>query len=285
MKYWEPKKLIKILIDSARIALQYYDKPKKEIKEDLSVVTIADKTIETKLAFLFDKPEEQSYMIGEETITDKAPSYLENALKHTAWIVDPIDGTVPYANGLAYWGISIGYAEKGIIREGAIYFPITNDMYITNRGKVYTAKINSFCNTLPELEDFSVINRPDMKLNSYDIVVLTQNFAKRGIIDIPNPVIVLCCATASFTFTAAGKFMSYIGSSIKLWDYAAALAILKDLNFKVTFFDKSEMSLDIKLNHKLKEDSSYNLAIRDKVIVGADEEIVNYILKAAKQPV
>jgi myo-inositol-1(or 4)-monophosphatase len=152
---------------------------------------------------------------------------MENALKHTAWIVDPIDGTVLYANGFSYWGISIGYAEKGVIKEGAIYFPVTHDMFITEGNKVFTAKINPLCNALPNFKDFSAMTKPEMKLNNYDIVVLTQSFAKHATIDIPNPVLVLCCATASFTFTASGKFMSYLGSNIKLWDYAAALAILK----------------------------------------------------------
>ncbi|HBM16253.1 MAG TPA: hypothetical protein DD381_07945 [Lentisphaeria bacterium] len=283
MKNWKPQQLIEILIDSAKIALRYYGKPKKEIKKDLSIVTVADKTIEAKLALLFDKPDDHIYMIGEETILQKDKSYLEDALKHTAWIVDPIDGTVPYANGLAYWGISIGYAKRGVIKEGAIYFPITHDMYITDKGKVYTAKINPLSNSMPEIKNFSVMKKPDMRLNNYDIVVLTQSFAKHGIIDIPNPVIVLCCATASFAFTAAGKFMSYIGSSIKVWDYAAAFAILKNLNFMMTFIDRRQMSPEIKLNHELKEDGSLNLTVRKKVIVGADEEIINYILKAAKQ--
>jgi fructose-1,6-bisphosphatase/inositol monophosphatase family enzyme len=75
--------------------------------------------------------------------------------------------------------------------------------------------------------------------------------------------------------------MSYLGSNIKLWDYAAALAILKKLGMKATFFDRTEMSEEIRLNHKLKPDSSLNLAVKDKVIIGANEDIINYILKAA----
>lgn len=282
MKSWNPDNIIKILIASARIALLYYDKPKKEIKKDLSIVTIADKTIENNLASLFDKPEKKIYMIGEETVAQKDKLYIENAFNHTAWIVDPIDGTVPYANGLTYWGISIGYAEKGIIREGAIYFPLTKDMFVTKGSKVFLGKVDPNSDKIPQMEAFEELTKPDMALNNHDIVVLTQTFAKHGTINIPNPVLVLCCATASFSFTASGKFMSYLGSNIKLWDYAAALAILKKLNFKMTFLDHTEMSENIKLNHNTNPDGSYNFAVREKVVVGATDEIVSYIISKAK---
>lgn len=280
MKNWEPQKLIEILIESARIALLYYDKPKKEIKDDLSVVTIADKTIENKLSSYFDNSNENSYMIGEETLHQKDKNFLDKALNNIAWIVDPIDGTVPYANGLAYWGISIGYAQKGIIKEGALFFPVTGDMIVTQGSKVFLGKVDPCSDKIPQLGDFKELKKPDMSLNKYDIVVLTQTFAKHGTINIPNPVLVLCCATASFSFTALGKFMSYLGSNIKLWDYAAALAILKKLNCKMTFMDHTEMSEEIKLNHNTNLDGSYNLAVREKVVVGATEEIVNYIMNS-----
>lgn len=282
MNFWNPDNIIKILIESSRIALSYYDKPKKEIKEDLSIVTIADKTIENKLSGYFNNPGENSYMIGEETVYQKDKSFLDKALNNTAWIVDPIDGTVPYANALTYWGISIGYAKKGIITEGAIYFPLTKEMFVTSGSKVFLGKVDPYSGKIPSLETFSELLKPDMSLNKHDIVVLTQSFAKYGKIDIPNPVLVLCCATASFTFTAAGKFMSYLGSNIKLWDYAAALAILKKLNFKMTFLDHTEMTEEIRLNHKTNPDGSYNFAVREKVVVGATEEIVNYIISKAK---
>lgn len=87
MKNWNSNELIKILVESAKVALLYYDRPLKEIKEDLSIVTIADKTIENNLAILFDNPDEQSYMIGEETCSKKDKNYINNALKNTAWIV------------------------------------------------------------------------------------------------------------------------------------------------------------------------------------------------------
>ncbi len=280
MNTWNPNTIIRILIESARIALLYYDKPKKEIKDDLSIVTIADKTIENKLSNYFDDPAENSYMIGEETVYQKGKDFLDKALSNTAWIVDPIDGTVPYANGLTYWGISIGFAEKGIIREGAIYFPLTRDMIVTQGSKVFLGKVDPNSDKIHQLETFEELSKPDMSLNKYDIVVLTQTFAKHGTINIPNPVLVLCCATASFSFTALGKFMSYLGSNIKLWDYAAALAILKKLHCKMTFLDHTQMSEEIKLNHNTNLDGSYNFAVREKVVVGATEEIVNYIMSS-----
>lgn len=98
MKEWEIDTIIELLLKSADIAMHYYNQPKqKELKQDRSIVTIADKSIEAVLAEYFDKPETGSYMIGEETVSQKNKEYIIEAVKNIAWIVDPIDGTVLYA--------------------------------------------------------------------------------------------------------------------------------------------------------------------------------------------
>ena len=50
------------------------------------------------------------------------------------WIIDPIDGTMNFLNGVPQFAISIGYEENGEIICGVIFNPIMNEMFIAEKG-------------------------------------------------------------------------------------------------------------------------------------------------------
>lgn len=51
------------------------------------------------------------------------------------WIIDPIDGTFNYARGVDYIGVSVGYAENGMVKAGAIYNPFSRELFFAEEGK------------------------------------------------------------------------------------------------------------------------------------------------------
>ena len=50
------------------------------------------------------------------------------------WIIDPIDGTLNFLNGIPQFAISIGYEENNEIKCGIIFNPITNEMFFAEKG-------------------------------------------------------------------------------------------------------------------------------------------------------
>jgi len=54
--------------------------------------------------------------------------------KEKRWIIDPIDGTSNFLNGIPQFAISIGYEEKGEIICGIIFDPIKNEMFFAEKG-------------------------------------------------------------------------------------------------------------------------------------------------------
>ena len=50
------------------------------------------------------------------------------------WIIDPIDGTMNFLNGVPQFAISIGYEEEGEIICGVIFNPISNEMFCAEKG-------------------------------------------------------------------------------------------------------------------------------------------------------
>ena len=51
------------------------------------------------------------------------------------WIIDPIDGTVNFANGIPICCVSIGVEKDGQMIHGAVYNPIFNEFYLAEKGK------------------------------------------------------------------------------------------------------------------------------------------------------
>jgi len=53
--------------------------------------------------------------------------------KEKRWIIDPIDGTTNFLNGLPHFAISIAYEEKGEILSGVIFDPIKNEIFFAEK--------------------------------------------------------------------------------------------------------------------------------------------------------
>ena len=50
------------------------------------------------------------------------------------WIIDPIDGTMNFLNGIPQFAISVGYEENQEIKCGVIFNPILNEMFFAEKG-------------------------------------------------------------------------------------------------------------------------------------------------------
>ena len=51
------------------------------------------------------------------------------------WYIDPLDGTVNYAHHVPIFSVSIAYAFRGALTFGAVYDPLRDEMFSSERGK------------------------------------------------------------------------------------------------------------------------------------------------------
>ena len=86
-------------------------------------VTEADRRIDAILRRLL--PREGEGWLSEETVDD--PSRLD---RERVWIVDPVDGTREFVEGLPEWCISIGLVENGRAVAGGIYNPVVGNLVL-----------------------------------------------------------------------------------------------------------------------------------------------------------
>jgi myo-inositol-1(or 4)-monophosphatase len=276
LKTWDPKVIVDILRRCSDVALTHFNKTRLELKEDRSIVTNADREIEEILRGYFDSPENGIYMIGEETQADLSAGYLTDALHYTSWIVDPIDGTASYANGLNTWGISIAFAEGGVIREGAICLPIEEKLLITNRGRLlYSDRSDSSGHFL--WENPVDYRRNHLPLDESRMISLCQAVSKIGGFNGTNPVYTCGSSVYSLFKVITGNFAAYV-TTVKLWDIAAGLPMLEILDLRKVLFHNGTLSMDI--NSRLYNTDNRTLdawALKDFVIFARDDETVGFL--------
>ena len=89
-------------------------------------VTASDKRAEKIIIGELEKSE-YSFLTEESGV-------IEGKNKDKRWIIDPIDGTFNFLNGLPHFAISVAYEEKGEIVSGIIFDPIKNEMFSAEKG-------------------------------------------------------------------------------------------------------------------------------------------------------
>jgi len=113
------------LADAARpIATRYFRTPVTvDDKADQSPVTIADREAETAMRVLLDSRVPQHGVFGEE----------HGAVRTDAeyvWVLDPIDGTKAFITGLPIFGTLIALLHRGVPVLGIIDQPISKERWV-----------------------------------------------------------------------------------------------------------------------------------------------------------
>jgi histidinol-phosphatase len=143
-----------------------------ERKSDGSPVTRFDREAERRIREVLEAdPEHRWPVLGEEFGGDTAGSQYR-------WVVDPIDGTLPYSRGLPYFGTLVAFedAQAGRALAGVIQLHAFNEIYTAARG------LGSHCNgarisVAPhrELAD-CIVSAPDV--NKFRVAGLGAGYEK-----------------------------------------------------------------------------------------------------------
>jgi myo-inositol-1(or 4)-monophosphatase len=148
------------------------------------------------------------------------------------WIVDPLDGTVNYAHGIPFFSVSLAYAYKGIVKLGAVYDPLRDEMFIAERGNgawlrgraLIVSNAEQLQNSLLETGfPYDVRTTENNNLDNYGHFALSS----RGVRRLGSAALDLC-------YVAAGRFDGYWELSVKPWDVAAGGLIAEEAGARVT---------------------------------------------------
>ncbi len=148
------------------------------------------------------------------------------------WIIDPLDGTVNYAHGVPLFCVSIAYSYQGQVMLGAIYEPMRDEMYTSERGK------GAWLNGRPlkasgadELQKSLLVT--GFPYDAWHAIPSNFDyFTKLG--KMTQGVRRLGSAAIDLCYVAAGRLDGYWEFSIKAWDIAAGGLIAEEAGALVT---------------------------------------------------
>jgi myo-inositol-1(or 4)-monophosphatase len=282
MTNWNKDSVAELLRAGAAIALKHFDSPRLDYKKDASVVTQADREIENTFAQSLDKPQEGSWFLGEETLDGRSEDYIQEAIRGTAWIVDPIDGTASYAHHFPMWAISIGFSEGGNIREGALYLPMEGEMLVSEGADVYYSKTAPAANAAAVLRPFA---RRDVPVSDKLPVAMAQRCVREGGYTGRNVLHTTASAVFSLVHLMLGHYLAYV-ADLKLWDIAGSLALLEKLGLAARREDGGAMDNRItEENYAL--DPSAGLGrwrVKGRPVFAVSDEAARYVQSCFKKP-
>ena len=116
--------------EASKIIIKYYNSELDiKMKSVGNPVTDADYEADDILHDILTKECPEFGWLSEET--KDSPERLD---KEAVWIVDPLDGTKEFVEGIPNFVVSIGLVKNGFPVLGTIINPISNDIYTASKG-------------------------------------------------------------------------------------------------------------------------------------------------------
>lgn len=204
---------------------------KKSGPNDL--VTEVDKASEALIMNIIREDFPDHFILSEEIGEVKMDSSYK-------WIIDPIDGTVNFANGIPLCCVSIGVEKDGKMIMGAVYNPMMNEFFFAekNAGAFLNDRNIRVSEQKDVLHSCLVTGFPytylDMENGPLDVFA---RLVRKGI-----PVRRLGSAAIDLCWVAAGRFDGYYEHKLNAWDSAAGFLLVEEAGGKVTDFKGSQYS-------------------------------------------
>jgi myo-inositol-1(or 4)-monophosphatase len=146
------------------------------------------------------------------------------------WIVDPLDGTVNYANGIPMFCVSIALVVDGVPAIGVIHDPTRGDTFAaTDDGPATLNGRAVSTSDKDKLSDFVI----SMALKGRAATVRTRNVRRRVRISRS-----MGSAALALAYVANGRFDAFVQQGgLSTWDVAAAGLIAERGGARVTAMD------------------------------------------------
>lgn len=190
------------------------------------LVTTADTKAEEATVKLIRKNFPTHNILAEEN------TYTKTNSEYT-WIIDPLDGTNNFSQGLPIFCTSVALAYKGQVIAGAIYDVTRNELFYAQKaqGAFLNGKpihVNKAANLTQAIliTGFYYSRDKDM-LNTLDAM---KRFLRKQIIGIRR----FGSAALDLCYVASGRVAGFWEFTLSPWDFAAGSLIIQEAGGRVT---------------------------------------------------
>ena len=199
-----------------------------EDKADGTAVTLADRGAEQAIRAIIDRERPDDAIWGEEFGQKPGTSGYR-------WVLDPVDGTVPFVAGRPSFGTIIGLEYQGDTILGVVDQPITGERWIGLKGQgSFFSQASAHIENQP-IKTSAVTKPGDALLGCTGITRFTDDELKKFRDICKNVKRVLFGGDAyGYACLASGWIDLIIETDLKLYDYCGLLPIIREAGGVIT---------------------------------------------------
>lgn len=148
----------------------------------------------------------------------------------TLWVVDPIDGTVNYLQGLPSFAVTVSLLVKGDTALAATYLPATDEMYTAIRG--HGSHLNGLrltCSTTADLrqaiiaiDQFTFVDDDPEAMNSTRLGII------QALVPKVHRLRIYGASAVELAWVAQGKLDACIILANKPWDTSGGVLVARE---------------------------------------------------------
>jgi myo-inositol-1(or 4)-monophosphatase len=232
LKKSKVKNMLEVAIQSAKIGgkvlLENFGKVTKkeiEVKSKNNFVTYVDRLSEEKIVQRILSTFPDHTIVAEESGGQKQNSEYR-------WIIDPLDGTTNFIQGIPMFAVSIGLEKNGEMLLGVIYEPIRKELFYAEKGK--GAYLNDKKFTIADKKNLSecliATGFPFRIYDLFDDYLKTFSLFMRKTIGIRRAG----SAAIDLAYTAIGRFDGFWELGLSPWDIAGGSIIIEEAGGVIT---------------------------------------------------
>ncbi len=222
----ELKVAIKAALEAGKIIEHYFETElfTKEIKEDTSITTLADKEAEEIIKKIISESFPDHCILGEETGLTKNSGC-------DIWHIDPIDGTRNFSNGIPFFAVSIALERDNDLFVGVVYNPITRSLFYAEKGR------GAYCN-----EKRVFVSKDDAARCMVTVASgkdpMHLKLRRNLMHDLPSGAISSVrdfgCTALDLAYVSRGSIEADIKFGLKIHDFAAGLLLVQEATGTIT---------------------------------------------------
>ncbi len=213
----------RIIRNAGEVALERRSSARVQLKSDWTPFTDIELEMERLIVGFIQERFPDFQMITEE-------SGVHGISAPWVWVLDPIDGTKVFLNGLPNWGISLGLLVEGKPALGFFYMPVSRDFYWGGEG------FGAFLNET----DLATIRRLPYD-DPLAFLAVSSNAHRRFEFDHPR-VQAFGSTAAHLSYVVQGIAIGALTRRVHLWDVAGLLPLLEQTGIQVEFFSKGKFT-------------------------------------------
>ena len=196
-------------------------------------VSEADKNVEVFIREKIGAAWPEDGIVGEEHAPKVGTSGFD-------WVIDPIDGTTNFVNGIPAWTIVLAGVSQGKTEIGVIHDPNVNETYAALRGggaRLNGAEMKVAAGVA--LKDGTVAVGYSNRIEARHVVPVVAGLIEEGAMFHRN-----ASGALSLAYVAAGRLLGYVEEHMNAWDCLAGQLLVSEAGGVVEDQDANAMIRD-----------------------------------------